>query len=925
MMTNRHLQKKSVILLFLTALIFNWAGMTTLRCSAFCTSPSLVYENQFNLSGADQIAGVVDNRYLPVFSDGKYVQIADTYDNTVVAEITLAGVPVDGVVDPEDETKGWFLLKPGGLVEFDMSSPAPSLWEAVSIYELPGLVCTVDAGGAGNPVVAAGVVLSEGMEIYLFDKKTPDVILQTLEINETGTISDIMVTDQGVYVLLEASGRVLLFDKESGQLKAENDAGSMPVSFALDSRRKQILIANPEPGTITVLDAETLGLKKTIDDPNLMTDPVSIAVARDAAYIGCSGSKKGIVSLDLDDLVLLGKGASLSRAPGCLMHFQEEQVLYFTDGSGLSYLFDDTCLRIKTRTGQGVWRSSVEVLTAPDETFGIRVEGGTPPFDLPSTGSVLCQPDESDNSGRSFVCTASHEGDYPLYITDGAGNSRLLMVRTAAPLSISPSGVLATRIAADPLVFTASGGFSPVTWQTSYGILSSCSGRTVVYFPPNRACDDLIMVRDRTGAILYKTVQVTVPGIAVTPAQRVVLPGETCSFTLVGPATGTYTWKATEGDVTVEGKNGQYTAPLKTGEYQIIVSNDVNDTETAIAKVFVVSEQLTLTPEQAVTGRQESMAFLVSGGKGPYIWSAERGDISTSTGSSVVYTSSKISGKTRLSVVDTGGRVASAEITVKGDFRLSPVVSVVRPGDEISFSLMGASGTPGWQAEEGTFITKGGEGTVYEAPRRPGTYDVLAMDQRGYTAWSRVYVADEELIIKTGSDRVEANETVLLSVAGGVSPYSWTAAQGMLSSSSGRTVTWIAPKQNADLESDGNILITVSDSMDSLAARDITVEVPGNTGCLYLSESLRLFFPCVEVGNDRFKFSMNYLSGLTWVLDTDSLTEAALEEDYCLNTEDDLGINISCCEYGGTRYSFSFNYAGGLSWSMNPDSVSVVP
>ncbi|MEA2061942.1 MAG: hypothetical protein U9P10_15885, partial [Thermodesulfobacteriota bacterium] len=72
MMTNRHLQKKSVILLFLTALIFNWAGMTTLRCSAFCTSPSLVYENQFNLSGADQIAGVVDNRYLPVFSDGKY-------------------------------------------------------------------------------------------------------------------------------------------------------------------------------------------------------------------------------------------------------------------------------------------------------------------------------------------------------------------------------------------------------------------------------------------------------------------------------------------------------------------------------------------------------------------------------------------------------------------------------------------------------------------------------------------------------------------------------------------------------------------------------------------------------------------------------------------------------------------------------------
>ncbi len=914
-------------LIFLTVFALTWiVFFKPLKCNGFCKSPSFVYENQFKLSDVGKIAGIAANRYIPIFSGGKYVQIADIYDNIIVAEIVLSDLPVDGVIDPEDDTIGWFLLKSGSLVKFDMSSPEVSLWKVSQSYEFSGLASAIDAGGKETPVVAVGMVLQDSMEISVFDKNNLSEVKNKITIDETRTISDILLTDQGLYVLLEATGKVLLFDIESGNLKAEGNAGNMPVSFVFDKKRKQILVANPGPGTISVLDSENLTLKKTIDDPNLMTDPVIMAIADNIAYIGCGGIKAGIISLDLDDLVLIGKGVSLSRAPNDIVYLDDRQMIYFTDNSGLYYSFDDTCIRVQTRVRQGAWKSSIEVLVSPDEMFGVRVEGGTPPFDLPSTGSVTCNLDESDDSGRSFICEASHEENYPLYLTDGSGNSKVLMARVAEPIAISPSGALETYVAGDPLVFSVSGGFSPITWQTSYGILSSNYGRTVVYFPPDIAYEDMIKVQDRTGSVLYTSVNVSLPGIALTPAQRVLLPNETSSFNLIASESGSYNWRATGGEINVNENNknqAEYKAPKETGDYEIIVSNTVNEKETAIAKVFVVSDQLTITPEKAVLGRDESMTFVVSGGKGPYTWSAQRGNLDTFKGNSVIYTSSQISGETRLSVVDTGGRVVSAQISIEGDFRLSPVISVARPDEEVRFSLVGASGEAGWQAEEGSFVKKDDDGALYKSPSHSGTYDILAMDQRGYTAWSRVYVVNESLFLKASTDQVKEKETLLISVEGGVPPYSWTAQQGFLSSTSGRIITWIAPELNpdlqqdsSDLEQDNKVLLTVTDSMDSVAVKEFYVTSAEKEGeCAYLLDNLKLSFPCIQIGNDRFEFFMNYLSGLTWEVDIDSLKSSSIGGS-CLVLKDDLSFHVPCFEYAGVEYSFSLIYNNGLSWNL---------
>ena len=152
-------------------------------------------------------------------------------------------------------------------------------------------------------------------------------------------------------------------------------------------------------------------------------------------------------------------------------------------------------------------------------------------------------------------------------------------------------------------------------------------------------------------------------------------------------------------------------------------------------------------------------------------------------------------------------------------------------------------------------------GAIYEAPPLPGTFDLLAMDGRGYQAWARVYVVDESLVLTSGGDTAEAGDTVILSVEGGMGPYSWTASQGLLSTPSGRAVTWIAPPGDNDPDSGKKVLITVTDSMDSVAAREITLVVKrDDTGYPFVTDTLEIIFPCVQLGEDRFGFSMEYLS-----------------------------------------------------------------
>ena len=111
----------------------------------------------------------------------------------------------------------------------------------------------------------------------------------------------------------------------------------------------------------------------------------------------------------------------------------------------------------------------------------------------------------------------------------------------------------------------------------------------------------------------------------------------------------------------------------------------------------------------------------------------------------------------------------------------------------------------------------------------------------------------------------------------------------------------------------------------------VTLTVTGNGSdngfsdgsCVSAFNDLSLFFPCVQVGKDKFQFAMNFLSGLTWQMEVDSLAMAASDTG-CLSAEDTLGFYVPCCRYGSTTLRFTMRYKGRLNWSIDPGSPVVI-
>ncbi|MEA2060754.1 MAG: C13 family peptidase [Thermodesulfobacteriota bacterium] len=403
------------------------------------------------------------------------------------------------------------------------------------------------------------------------------------------------------------------------------------------------------------------------------------------------------------------------------------------------------------------------------------------------------------------------------------------MVRSAASLEISPSGPLYVDISSEPLLFTASGGYDPVTWQAKCGTLSATKGRTIFYFPSDTACSDTLTIRDRTGETAHRSIEVSVPGMTITPVAGFMLPGEEKQFSLLG-AGPDCRWDAPlGGDIVSEQDNlVTYKAPGITGEYAL-VAMDLLSGDYVRAMITVVDNHLEITPQSAVLERNGSQHFAVTGGMPPYIWTVDQGDLNTTTGKGVFYTSPGITGQYVITARDAGGRTVSAQIDIKGDFRITPVVSVALPGEEVNFSLMGASGDPSWVAEAGRFTSQNQTEAVLKTPLQTGTYDITAMDPNGDMAWSRVYVVDDTLFIQGAGESVISGDVVSLSVSGGIGPYAWTADQGLLSATSGSRVTWIAPdpgpgsRENGESLTRDTVVVTVSDSMGSVAAEEVIV------------------------------------------------------------------------------------------------------
>jgi hypothetical protein len=131
----------------------------------------------------------------------------------------------------------------------------------------------------------------------------------------------------------------------------------------------------------------------------------------------------------------------------------------------------------------------------------------------------------------------------------------------------------------------------------------------------------------------------------------------------------------------------------------------------------------------------------------------------------------------------------------------------------------------------------------------------------------------------------------------------------------GQATTYADPPI-ADEDRDG-----VPDSVDLCPGGDDRfLDVECNDGCLSFGSNLSIPMPCFDLFPLRFGITFNYLSGLFWEVNLESLRESTGGgERYIL--EDDFSIRIPCLQLNGIRFSCKLNYVGGLVWEGDLGSV----
>ncbi|MCP4696045.1 MAG: DUF1566 domain-containing protein [Gammaproteobacteria bacterium] len=298
------------------------------------------------------------------------------------------------------------------------------------------------------------------------------------------------------------------------------------------------------------------------------------------------------------------------------------------------------------------------------------------------------------------------------------------------PLSIRPQSVSAVLGASAPIAFQALDGVAPYLWGSADGQVTS-EGSAGVYYPPAQTGDYSLLLRDAQNNSANASVRVvSVPRI--TPAQRLLEPGETIQFQVSGGQTP-YTWTAEDGGTLSQIADGaSYVAPAHDGLYAVTVQDTFAHRSTAIVQVM---GDLLVSPARSLTATGETVLLAAARGVPPYTWP------DGSSGRSW-QTSFMEAGHHEIAVSDAVGNSASAVVEVMhAELSLTPESIYVRAGEAVNFYVSGGTPPYVWAAEAGSLSSHEGENTGYAAPGEPGRYRVIVTDKNGMGGRAEVIVS----------------------------------------------------------------------------------------------------------------------------------------------------------------------------------------
>ncbi len=435
------------------------------------------------------------------------------------------------------------------------------------------------------------------------------------------------------------------------------------------------------------------------------------------------------------------------------------------------------------------------------------IQGGKKPYTATSSkGNVKIEDEDT------LLFTApSEEGKVTITVKDSLAQEIMASVSviSSTPLICSPKTV--TLSPSQDIKFRASGGKGDYSWSISAGKLLSSKGEGVTYIAPDVSCPEdspcyEITVSDGAGNEANCSVLV-ISSFGITPetASLILDTGEPVEFKAFG-GVGPYKWQATSGRIEADEDTARYYAEGQ-GEFDISAEDSMGQKVKAIVRVV---SPPSITPSSIILTMGETAHLSVTGGRAPYTWNAEAGDISATKGASIGYTAPWKNGIYAVTVTDSLGNSANTKVSVLGNLQVNPLKTVASIGENVHLVALRGVEPYTWQ--------DGIEGREWNGSfQTAGRHEVTVKDAAGDIALAVIVVIKDELSVTPQTAYIQPGDPITFRVTGGTSPYAWTAEAGSLASVEGSMVGYIAPDEP------GTYTITVKDGRDVAGKAQVTV------------------------------------------------------------------------------------------------------
>ena len=335
------------------------------------------------------------------------------------------------------------------------------------------------------------------------------------------------------------------------------------------------------------------------------------------------------------------------------------------------------------------------VMTPGEQITFNALDGASYQWEAPIGGSL------SETEGDETIFTAPNEtGEYRLILTDVTDGSiaQAIIYVVRDSLDISPGETVVERNGT--ATFFVTGGKGPYLWTVGEGDLLNTSGVMAVYSASEISGFTTVKVMDAGGRVASAKIEIK-RNLMLSPVAPSAARGESITFKLSG-AVGDVVWSTSEGELSGQSGGGAvWKAPERSGRFFVWAADADGSTVQSI--ITVLGTEISVTPSVFEAKQGESSSFTVSGGGGPYVWSAETGILSASEGKTVFWTAPDWipDEAVKIFVEDSSGTIAQAEVTVtprdEAVIRVNNVIEHMKGGDRLYLQFR-AAGPGEWDA-----------------------------------------------------------------------------------------------------------------------------------------------------------------------------------------------------------------------------------